>query len=61
MSWFIYKVAQHPEVEAKITAELDSLGLLVTPQNPKPRPLEYADLTKLTYLGAVIKVSCTFY
>jgi fatty acid synthase len=36
--------------------ELNELGLLVTPDRPHPRPLEYADLSRLTYLNCVIKV-----
>ncbi len=49
-------ISQHPEVEAKVLAELDGLGLLVTPERPNPRPLEYDDLTKLTYTNNCIKV-----
>ncbi len=41
-----------------MAAELDSLGLLVTPERPTPANLEYADLSKLTYLSAAIKVRC---
>jgi hypothetical protein len=48
-------VSQHPEVEAKIVAELDSLGLLATAAQPQPRQLQYEDLSKLTYLNMVIK------
>ena len=51
-----YLISQHPEVEKKILAELDDLHLLKTEQNPKPREMTYADLSKLTYLNAVIKV-----
>jgi hypothetical protein len=51
-----YTSSQHPEVEAKIMAELDSLELAITPQRPSPRPLTYADLPKLAYLQATIKV-----
>lgn len=50
-------ISQHPEVEAKVLAELDGLGLLVTPERPNPRPLEYDDLTKLTYTNNCIRVS----
>ena len=32
MTWTLYLVAQHPEVEARLCAELDALGLLATPQ-----------------------------
>ena len=38
-------------------AELEGLELLKTPQNPRAREMTYADLSKLTYLNAVIKVS----
>ncbi len=36
--------------------ELDSVGLLVTEERSKPRDLEYADIGKLPYLAAVMKV-----
>ena len=51
-----FLISQHPEVERKILAELEGLELLKTPQNPRPREMAYADLSKLTYLNAVIKV-----
>ena len=51
-----YLISQHPEVDAKMAAELDEAGLLVTPQRPVPRAMEYADLARLTYLGWVCKV-----
>lgn len=50
-------VAGHPEVQARVAAELESLGLLATPGNPTPRRLEYADLTKLPYMDAVLRES----
>ena len=49
-------VSQHPEVEAKILAELDSLELSITLQRPHPRKMTYADVNQLTYLQATIKV-----
>ena len=49
-------LTQNPEVEAKVVAELDSLELLVTADRPNPRKVTYADLAKLEYLQAVIKV-----
>ena len=49
-------ILQHPEVEARIVDELRGLGLLATPQQPQPRPLEHADLSKLTYLSCAVKV-----
>lgn len=51
-----YLVSQHPEVEAKLAAELDEAGLLVTPERPQPRALAHADLARLTYLNCVLKV-----
>lgn len=52
-----YMVSQHPEVEEKLMAELDSLQLRITPQRRHPRKMTYADLNRLTYLQAVIKVA----
>lgn len=43
-------------MEAKILDELESLGLMATPERPQPRQLEYSDLNRLPYLQAVIKV-----
>ena len=37
-------------------AELRSLGLMATAEQPSPRKLAYSDLCELTYLQAVIKV-----
>ena len=51
-----YLVSQNPEVEAKILAELDGLELSITPQRPHPRRMTYADMNRLTYLQATIKV-----
>ncbi len=55
MTWTTYLISQHPEVEAKVVAELKGAGLLATSENPKPRAIEYADLAKLPYLGWVCK------
>lgn len=52
-----FLVSQHPEVENKIIAELDSLGLSITAERPHPRKMTFADLGKLTYLQATIKAS----
>ena len=52
----IYAICQHPEVEARVAAELAAAGLLATPERPQPRSMEHADLARLTYLQCVIKV-----
>jgi len=49
-------ISQHPEVEARVVEELRGLGLLATPEQPQPRALEHADLSRLTYLTCAIKV-----
>lgn len=57
----MYAVSQDAEVEAKITEELASLCLLATHKSPQPRPLQWDDLKRLTYLNAVIKVPPLFF
>ena len=49
-------ISQHPDVERKVLAELDAVGLLVTPERPNPRPMEWDDFGKLSYTNACIKV-----
>jgi cytochrome P450 len=61
VAWTLFAVSKYPEVEARITAELDSLGLLASPAQPSPRELELDDLHKLPYLDAVIKESMRLY
>ena len=51
-----YAISQHPEVEARIVAELQSLDLAPTAERQLPRELTYADTCNLPYLQAVIKV-----
>ena len=51
-----YLISQNAEAEAKVAAELDRLGLLATSERPQPRSLEYADVAKMVYLQAAIKV-----
>ncbi|CAK0784537.1 hypothetical protein CVIRNUC_007741 [Coccomyxa viridis] len=57
IAWCIYAICQHPEVEAKVAAELAAAGLLATPERPQPRCMEHADLARLPYLQCVIKES----
>ena len=51
-----YLLSQHPEVEARLLEELDSLELLATDARPQPRSIQPTDLGRLTYLQAIIKV-----
>ena len=51
-----YAISQHPEVEARIMAELRALGVMPSAEHPQARELTYADTCELTYLQAVIKV-----
>lgn len=56
-----FHIATNPAVEAKVIAELAAEGLLAMPEAPQPRPLQHDDLSKLTYLGAAIKVRTVEY
>ena len=53
-----YFLAKHPQAMAKLEAELDAAGLLVTAQRPRPRAITFADISKLRYLDCVVKVAC---
>ncbi|KAK9826059.1 hypothetical protein WJX74_008792 [Apatococcus lobatus] len=57
IGWALYMISQHPEVEAKVVAELDDMGLLATCDRPDPRPMEHADLQELKYTLQAIKES----
>ncbi|KAK9916187.1 hypothetical protein WJX75_009837 [Coccomyxa subellipsoidea] len=60
-TFILYLISQHPEVESKILAELDTLALSISPQRPTPREMVYSDLTKMVYLNAVIKEALRMY
>ena len=51
-----YLLTQHPEVEAKVAAELEAAGLLATSACPEPPCMTAAHIPQLPYLQAVIKV-----
>lgn len=54
-----YFLAKNPKSMARLEAELEEAGLLVTVANPHPRPFSFSDIGKLHFLDAVIKVrSC---
>ena len=57
MAWTLFFLARHPMTQARVEAELEDHGLLVTSGRPHPRQLQYQDLSSLQYLGAVIKES----
>ncbi|BDA49870.1 Cytochrome P450 3A28 [Coccomyxa sp. Obi] len=57
IAWALFMITQHPEVEAKVVAELASLGLMATIDQPTPRAMEYDDIAKLTYTANAIKES----
>ena len=54
-TWALYLLSQHRDVEARVLAELQEVGVMASATNPTPRPLEYSDLAKLPYLQAVVK------
>lgn len=51
-AWALYEIASHPEVQAKLAAELEQAGLLWAPGRPG-RELELSDLSALPYLDQV--------
>eukprot|EP00884_Botryococcus_braunii_P023100 jgi/Botrbrau1/9474/Bobra.0252s0093.1 len=61
IAWTLFAISRNPEIEARITAELDAAGLLASPIEPDPRELQLEDLYKLPYLDAVIKESMRYY
>ena len=54
-------ISVHPEVEAKVLAELQALQLMPSAAQPQSRTMAYDDIAKLIYTCNAIKVSpCTF-
>ena len=51
-----YFLAKNPKSMARLVAELDAAGLLVTDQRSRPRTFTYADISKLRFLDCVIRV-----
>ena len=47
----------HPEVEAKVLAELQALQLMPSTEQLQPRAMEYDDVARLTYTSNAIKAS----
>jgi cytochrome P450 len=61
IGWACMLLATHPEVEARLAAELQAHGLLATPGNPTPRAAAWEDLGKLRYLSAVVNETTRMY
>ena len=55
LAWALHLITQHPGVEARVAAELDTLGCLATAERPHPRQLTQGDLCHLAYLSCAIK------
>jgi cytochrome P450 len=54
-SWTLFNIATVPGVQDRIAAELDAAGLLVKPNCPTPRELEWEDVKHLPFLTACAK------
>ncbi len=58
LSFTLFCIANSPEIQDRITAELISAGLLGgNASPPEARKLQYEDLQGLTYLDSVLKES----
>ena len=55
VSWALYEIARHPEVQAKLAAELAGAGLAWRGDAAPGRPLQLSDLAALPYLDLVWK------
>jgi cytochrome P450 len=47
--WTLFLLATHPEAEARLCAELDSLGLLASPGKPRPAALQWEHLSQVSH------------
>ena len=52
-----FMISVHPEVEAKVLAELQALQLMPSAERSQPRDMEYDDMARLTYTSNAIKAS----
>ena len=50
-----FMISVHPEVEARVLAELQALHLMPSAERPQPRAMEYDDMARLTYTSNAIK------
>ena len=54
-----FMISVHPEVEARVLAELRALQLMPSAEWPQPRAMEYDDMARLTYTSSAIKALLT--
>ena len=57
LSFTLYCIAAHAEVQDRIAAELQQLGLLPSAGGQAARNLQFEDLHQLTYLDSVLRES----
>ncbi|KAL0048837.1 hypothetical protein WJX82_000386 [Trebouxia sp. C0006] len=55
ITWALFELAAEPSIQARVRKELSEAGLVATPDQPTPRKPDFADLSKLKVLEAVIK------
>ncbi|CAK0783590.1 hypothetical protein CVIRNUC_006789 [Coccomyxa viridis] len=55
IAWTLFMISVHPEVEARVLAELRALQLMPSAKRPQPRAMEYDDMARLTYTSNAIK------
>ncbi|DBA68321.1 TPA: hypothetical protein ACH3X2_013634 [Trebouxia sp. C0005] len=55
ISWALFELAADTAIQARVRKELSAAGLVATPGHPPLRHLDFADLSKLRVLDAVIK------
>ena len=54
-----FMISVHPEVEARVLAELRALQLMPSAERPQPRAIKYDDMARLTYTSNAIKALLT--
>lgn len=52
--WTLFLLATHPEAEARLCAELDSLGLLASPDKPHPAPMQWEHLSQVSHTAIYV-------
>jgi cytochrome P450 len=54
--WTLFLLATHPEAEARLCAELDSLGLLASPNKPRPALLQWEHLSQVSHTALLTTI-----